>query len=127
MMKRRTFISTMMMFAVLGAVVARAEDPSAADLDTALKAGGPVLVHVTAPWCETCQAQKPIVKELLAKPDFAVLRKVDIDFDSQKDVLSKLRVTTQSTMIVFKEGKEVDRQVGQTDPSVIEALFRKAL
>ena len=85
------------------------------------------LVHVTAPWCETCQAQKPIVAELLAKPDFSTMKKFDIDFDSQKDILAELRVTTQSTMIVFKDGKEVDRQVGQTDPAEIEAFMRKAL
>ena len=67
------------------------------------------------------------IAELLAKPDFKALKKVDIDFDSQKDILAKLRVTTQSTMIVFKNGKEIDRQVGQTDPAEIETLFRKAL
>ncbi len=97
------------------------------DIGIAIQSGGPVLVHVTAPWCETCQAQKPIVADLLAKPDFKPLKKIDVDFDTQKDVLAKLRVTTQSTMIVFKDGKEVDRQVGQTDPTEIEALFRKVL
>jgi thiol-disulfide isomerase/thioredoxin len=121
MMNRRTFLAA--------ALALSATPPSlslADETDTAIQAGGPVLVHVTAPWCETCQAQKPIVAELLSKPDFKALKKIDIDFDSQKDVLAKFRVTTQSTMIVFKDAKEVDRQVGQTDPAEIEALFRKA-
>jgi thioredoxin 1 len=122
MMNRRTFIAATLALSAILPSLALADDTN-----TAIQAGGPVLVHVTAPWCETCQAQKPIVAELLAKPDFKALKKVDVDFDSQKDVLAKLRVTTQSTMIVFKDGKEIDRQVGQTDPAEIEALFRKAL
>lgn len=122
MMYRRTFLAVALALSAMLPGLALADDT-----DTAIRAGGPVLVHVTAPWCETCQAQKPIVAELLAKPDFKALKKVDIDFDSQKDILAKLRVTTQSTMIVFKNGKEIDRQVGQTDPAEIETLFRKAL
>ncbi|WP_246660270.1 thioredoxin family protein [Rhizobium sp. FKL33] len=122
MMNRRSFLAATMALSVMLPGLALADET-----DTAIQAGGPVLVHVTAPWCETCQAQKPIVAELLDKPDFKTLRKVDVDFDSQKDVLAKLRVTTQSTMIVFKDGKEIDRQMGQTDPAEIEALFRKAL
>lgn len=122
MMNRRTFLAVALAVSAMLPGLALADDT-----DTAIRAGGPVLVHVTAPWCETCQAQKPIVAELLGKPDFIALKKVDVDFDSEKDVLAKLRVTTQSTMIVFKDGKEVDRQVGQTDPDEIEALFRKAL
>jgi thioredoxin 1 len=86
-----------------------------------------VIVHVTAPWCEVCEAQKPIVAALLASPDFKNMKKFDVDFDSQKEILARYRVQMQSTMIVYKAGKEVDRQTGQTDPAVIEALLRKAL
>lgn len=71
--------------------------------------------------------QKPIVAELLTTPDFKDMKKFDVDFDSQKEILGRYRVTTQSTMIVFKGGKEIDRQVGQSDPAAIEALLRKAL
>ena len=95
--------------------------------DEALKTGGPVMVHITAPWCETCQAQKPIVAALLASPDFKNMKKFDVDFDTQKEILVRYRVQMQSTMIVYKGGKEVDRQTGQTDPTVIEALLREAL
>jgi thiol-disulfide isomerase/thioredoxin len=41
----------------------------------------------------------------------------EVDFDTQKDVLARYRVQSQSTMIILKDGKEVDRQVGQTDGS----------
>lgn len=127
MMKRRELITFAAAMMILPAFAARADESQMKVVDQAIAGGKPLLIHVTAPWCETCQAQKPIVKELLSRPDFTSLSKLEIDFDSQKDVLAKLRVTTQSTMIVFKGGKEVDRHVGQTDPAVIEALFREAL
>ncbi len=102
-------------------------DETIPGFDEALKTGGPVMIHVTAPWCETCQAQKPIVASLLASPDFKNMKKFDVDFDTQKEILARYRVQMQSTMIVYKRGKEVDRQTGQTDPAVIEALLREAL
>lgn len=95
--------------------------------DEALATGGPILIHVPAPWCEACQVQKPIVQSLLDSPDFAPMKKFDVDFDTQKEVLRRHNVQQQSTMIVFKDGKEIDRQVGETDPAVIEALLREAL
>lgn len=127
MMHRRKFLSSLAATLVLSSMSVAWATSLIPGFDEAAKADVPVLVHVTAPWCETCQAQKPIVSELLGKPDFASMKKFDIDFDSQKDILAELRVTTQSTMIVFRDGKEIDRQVGQTDPAEIEAFMRKAL
>jgi thiol-disulfide isomerase/thioredoxin len=40
----------------------------------AAAAGVPVLVHVTAPWCEVCQAQKPVVAKLITNGDFAAMK-----------------------------------------------------
>lgn len=127
-MKRRNLLAALAALTILPAGLSLADDGDAVipGFDDAIKAGAPVLIHVTAPWCEVCQLQKPIVRDLLARPDFQALKKFDVDFDSQKEVLAKFRVTTQSTMIVFKDGKELDRQVGQSDPAVIEALLRKA-
>ncbi|MBB5256022.1 thioredoxin family protein [Rhizobium leguminosarum] len=95
--------------------------------DDAAARGVPVLVHVTAPWCEVCQAQKPVVARLLGTGDFKSMKKFDVDFDSQKSVLRKLKVQSQSTMVLFKDGKEIDRSVGVSDPARIEAFLRKAL
>lgn len=98
-----------------------------AALEAALATGSPILVHVTATWCEVCQVQKPIVASLLARPDFAGLTFFDVDFDTQRVTLRRLAVQTHATMIVFRDRTEVDRQVGQTDPEVIEALVRKVI
>ncbi|QAS82270.1 thioredoxin (plasmid) [Rhizobium acidisoli] len=93
----------------------------------AVAAGGPIIVHVTAPWCGECKLQKPVVAKLLSTPDFKDMKEFQVDFDTQKDVLKLLHVQMQSTLIVYKGGKEVDRMTGKTNPAAIEAIMRKAL
>jgi len=129
MMNRRLFLSTAsaLLFAVSAESFAIAADDIAPGFEEAAAAGVPLLVHVTAPWCEVCQAQKPVVAKLVGNGDFASMKKFDVDFDSQKAVLKKLRVQSQSTMVLFKNGKEIDRSVGVSDPAEIEAFLRKAL
>lgn len=127
-MFRRTFLlASSACLAFAGPVLAHDGDEIIPGFEEALKAGGPILVHVTAPWCEVCQIQKPIVASLLATPDFRAMKKFDVDFDTQKEVLARYRVQMQSTMIVYKGGNEVGRRAGETDPAAIEALLREGL
>lgn len=93
----------------------------------AQKAGKPILVEITAPWCPTCKAQAPILGELREQPKFKELRVFAVDFDNQKDVVKSLKAQNQSTFIVFKGGQEVGRSVGDTKRESIEALLTKAL
>ena len=79
-----------------------ATNASIPGFDEALKTGGPVMIHVTAPWCPECRQQKPIVARLLATPDFTAMKKFDVDFDSQKAILRRYKVQSQSTIIVYK-------------------------
>jgi thioredoxin 1 len=90
-------------------------------------AGKPILLHITAPWCPTCKAQKPILSKLETEPKFKGLVTFDIDFDTSKPLLRKLHVAQQSTLIVYKGKKEMGRSTGDTDPSSIEALLGKAI
>ena len=99
----------------------------AAAFGAAQAAGKPILVEVTAPWCPTCKAQKPILSGLAVKPKFKDLVVFQIDFDSQKELLKKFDVFMQSTLIVFKGAKEAGRSTGDTNPGSIEALLDKAV
>jgi thioredoxin 1 len=93
----------------------------------AQKAGKPILVAIHASWCPICKAQKPILGELLAQPQFADLAYFVIDFDSQKDLVRHFGAQKQSTLIAFKGSMEEQRSVGDSNPASIAALVDKTL
>ena len=111
----------------LPAVAADWKAFSQAEFSAAQEAGKPILVDITAPWCPTCRAQKPILEELTAKPEFKDLVVLVVDFDNQKDDVRALKAQRQSTLITFKGAEEMARSVGDTDPATIEAMLKTAL
>jgi thioredoxin 1 len=128
--RRQTFLA----LAAAGALAAAAAPAFAAPQTydqkafvAAQSAGKPILLHITAPWCPTCKAQKPILSKLEALPRFKDMVVMDIDFDSQKALLRTLRVNQQSTLIVYQGKHEVGRSTGDTDSMSLEALLAKAI
>lgn len=93
----------------------------------AQKAGKPILIAIHASWCPTCRAQAPILSELRADPRFKDLAYFVVDFDSQKDVVKRLGVNMQSTLIAFRGQKEEGRSVGDTRRASIYALAGKSI
>ena len=107
-----------------GSLAAQAGQPfDGKAFQQAQAAGKTILVDVTAPWCPTCQKQRPIVQEIeKEKPSLVVY---EVDFDTAKDTLKRFRVQYQSTLIVFKGANEAGRSTGETDPARIRALVAK--
>ena len=95
--------------------------------EAAQAAGKPILIEVSAPWCPTCKAQAPILSRLRNDPRFKELVSLNIDFDSQKDLLRKFNVQMQSTLIVFEGKQETGRSTGDTNAGSIEALLGKSI
>lgn len=95
--------------------------------DAAQKAGKPILVEITAPWCPACKAQAPILGKLRADPRFKDLQTYTIDFDTEKDLMHKFGAKLQSTLICFKGTMETGRSIGETQPEWIEAQLEKTM
>ena len=98
-----------------------------AAFEAAQAAGKPILIEVSAPWCPTCKAQAPILSRLKSEPRFKELVSLNIDFDSQKDLLRRFNVQMQSTLIVFKGKQETGRSTGDTNAGSIETLLAKSI
>jgi thioredoxin 1 len=111
----------------LPAIAGGTETYSPARFDQLTAEGKPVLVAVHAGWCPTCRAQRPIVSQLLQRPDFKDLTELVVDYDKDKEALKRFRVSQQSTLIAYKGAAEAGRTVGDTSASGIEALARKSL
>jgi thioredoxin 1 len=125
---RHLFVAGIML--LLGTLTAFAADRFAFEAEAfqaARDAGKPILVHVTAPWCRECRAQKPIVAALAMRPEYSQVTIFDVDFDTQKEALRALNIQKQSTLVIYKDKVEVIRAVGITRREAIEAIFKKAL
>ena len=96
-------------------------------LDVLNKSGEPVLVFVYADWCPVCHAQDRVLEKLLPTNEFKGINVLRVNFDTQKPVLKAFGVQHQSTLIVFKGGREIARVTGDTDRDRIAGLLRKVL
>ncbi len=125
---RRLFVAAALLgISMTGADAAQRLPYEAKTFELAAGSGKPILVHVTAPWCRQCNAQKPIVAEFGERPEFKQLTIFEVDFDTQKDALHRLNVQKQSTILIFKGKTEIARAVGITRRDEIDALMKKAL
>ncbi len=84
---------------------------------TVLKSDKPVLVDFWAAWCGPCRMLHPIVDELNAElGDKVVFAKVDVD--NNQEYAAKYGVRNIPTVLLFKGGEIVDKQVGVAPKSV---------
>ena len=95
--------------------------------DAARAAGRPVAVVFHADWCPTCRAQAPLLKDLTQQPEFAPVTLYVANYDTEKTLKKSLGVTKQSTIVVFKGGKETARSTGDTHEDSLASLLRQAL
>ncbi len=94
--------------------------------NAAQAAGTPVLIEIHADWCPTCKAQLPILDKLSGTSDYSSIVRFRVDFDSQKNLVKRFGARMQSTLVLYKGGKEVARSVGETDEGRIRAMLAKA-
>ena len=76
-----------------------------------LEADKPALVDFWAPWCFPCRMLAPTIEELAKDYEGrAIIAKINTDENGE--LAQSLGIQGIPTMILFKEGKEVDRVVG---------------
>ena len=81
----------------------------------------PVLVDFWAAWCGPCRMVAPVVEQL-AKELSGKVRVGKLDVDANQGTAGRFRVQSIPSLLVFKDGKEVDRLVGVQSK---EALLKR--
>jgi thioredoxin 1 len=84
-----------------------------------LDAGGTVLVDFWAPWCGPCRMQTPILEKLSQSGIRAKIVKVNTDENG--DIASTYGISSIPTLIIFKNGQEVERMVGVQPENVLKS------
>jgi thioredoxin 2 len=86
------------------------------------------VVDLWAPWCGPCRILSPILEEL-AKESKGRLKIVKVNVDENPGLSARFGAMSIPTMIVMKDGKDVDRIVGampKRDLSARLAPFMKS-
>ena len=86
------------------------------------KSDKPVLVDFWAVWCGPCQMMAPILHELETEMPDVQIGKVNVD--EQMDLARQFRVVSIPTLIIFKNGQEVQRMVGVTSKEELKDILQ---
>ena len=94
--------------------------------EVVLNSDQPVLIDFWAVWCGPCKAIAPAIEELATEFDGkAVIGKLDVDHN--RETASKFGIMSIPTLLVFKDGKVVDKQVGLTSKGVLAGKLNSHL
>jgi thioredoxin 1 len=70
-----------------------------------------ILVDFYAEWCGPCKIMKPRILDVAERMGDNV-KVVQIDVDKEKELATRFRISSVSTLIIFKNGKQQWRQSG---------------
>ena len=84
-----------------------------------LKSEKPILIDFWATWCGTCMRQGPVVEEL-AQEGYSVGK---VDVDQEPGLAQQFKIMSIPTLLIFKDGKEVQRFIGLTPKDTLRKFL----
>lgn len=101
---------------------------SSAAFDNVMSSAGekPVLMDFYADWCGPCKMIAPVIEELAGEYDGkALITKVNVD--DNRELAQRFGVMSIPTLLIFKNGQPVEKQIGFVPKSKIVELLTKQL
>ena len=91
----------------------------------AQKNGKIVVIHSWNKSCSTCAKQKPILEK--AKKDFQNVIFMNFEQTKNKDIAKLLKIDYWTTIVVYKDNKELAREIGLDKEEDMYKLIKKGI
>jgi len=83
---------------------------------------GVVLVDFFATWCPPCKMLLPILEDISNSRKYKIVK---INIDENPNIVNKFKIDTVPTLVVFKDGKPVEKSIGYIDRNEVIELMDK--
>jgi len=97
-----------------------------ADFDVETKKYPAIVVDCWAPWCGPCRMMGPVIDELAKEMQGRVVFG-KLNVDENQEVSMKYNIMSIPTLLVFKNGKLVDRLVGAMPKDALKQYLSKII
>ena len=91
-----------------------------------LQSNTPVLVDFWAEWCGPCRSVSPIVEELSRSFEGKV-KVVKLNVDKNQEIAIKYNINSIPSLVLFKNGNEIDRTIGLSSIDKYKNFVKTAL
>ncbi|MFB6181976.1 MAG: thioredoxin [Candidatus Magasanikbacteria bacterium] len=85
-----------------------------------------VLVDFWAPWCNPCEKMNPIIEEIGEEYEDR-LKTIKVNIDDSRELADKLGILKIPSFLIFKDGEEVDKMVGEVSKDDLTEKIDKYL
>jgi thioredoxin 1 len=92
--------------------------------DLVIKAGKLAIVDLSAEWCGPCRMVSPIIHELATDYEGRIIAG-ELNVDENPDVTAKYKIRNIPTVLFFKNGELVDKQVGAVPKATYKGIIEK--
>lgn len=89
-----------------------------------LKSDKLIIVDFYATWCVPCQMLTPILVQIDKENEEVEIFKVNVDENQETAI--RYDIVSVPTLIFFKDGKEIDRQIGLVEKEKLEEIIRNS-
>ncbi len=97
------------------------KDIKEAEFDTLVKTGK-VVVDFWATWCGPCKMQGALIDQKIV-PEHPEIEVLKVNVDEEPGLAARFGIMSIPTLLLYKDGRQIDQLVGLTKPEEIVAKF----